>query len=63
MPIIWLDIYDTHIALVDKQHRVLVDMINDLEDAKEKPNEYKLIGDLFLNLLIILNIILLRKKN
>jgi len=50
MPIIWLDIYDTHIDLVDEQHRILVDMINDLETAKGKENECKLIGELFFNL-------------
>lgn len=50
MSIIWLDIYDTHIDIVDKQHRILVDMLNDLEAAKGNPNEYKLIGELFFKL-------------
>lgn len=50
MVITWLDIYDTHIHLVDKQHRILVDMINDLDAAKGMENEPKLIGELFFKL-------------
>jgi hemerythrin-like metal-binding protein len=50
MAIPWLDIYDTHIKIVDKQHRILVDMINDLEAARGKENESKLIGELFYKL-------------
>jgi hemerythrin-like metal-binding protein len=50
MAIPWLDIYDTHIRLVDQQHRTLVDMMNDLEAARGTENETKLIGELFYKL-------------
>jgi hemerythrin-like metal-binding protein len=50
MSITWLNVYDTHIRVIDDQHRILVDMINDLADATGKENESKLIRDLFFKL-------------
>jgi hemerythrin-like metal-binding protein len=50
MSIIWLNVYDTHIKSIDEQHRKLVDMINDLENARGTENEYKLVGELFFKL-------------
>jgi len=50
MPIKWMSVYDTHIKTVDEQHRVLVDMINDLETARANNNEPKLIREIFFKL-------------
>ena len=41
MAIPWLEIYDTHIKFVDEQHRVLVDMMNDLDAAREQQTNPK----------------------
>jgi hemerythrin-like metal-binding protein len=50
MAIPWLEIYDTHINLIDQQHRFLVDMMNDLDSARGTANESKIIGELFYKL-------------
>ena len=50
MAITWLNVYDTHIRIIDEQHRKLLDMLNDLATAKGNENEPKLIRDIFLNL-------------
>jgi len=50
MPIKWMSVYDTHIKTVDEQHRVLVEMINDLQTARENNNEPKLIREIFFKL-------------
>ena len=50
MSIVWLNVYDTHIRVIDEQHRILVDMINDLAGATGKENESKLIRELFFKL-------------
>ena len=50
MAITWLNVYDTHIRVVDEQHRRLLDMLNDLANAKGKENEPKLIRDIFFKL-------------
>lgn len=50
MSIPWLNVYDTHIRVIDQQHRILVDMINDLAYARGKENEPKLIRELFFKL-------------
>jgi hemerythrin-like metal-binding protein len=50
MTISWLNVYDTKIRVIDVQHRNLVDMINDLANAKGRGNENKLIRGLFFKL-------------
>jgi hemerythrin len=50
MAITWLNVYDTHIRIIDEQHRKLLDMLNDLATAKGNENEPKLIRDIFFKL-------------
>jgi len=50
MPITWLNVYNTHIKKIDQQHRKLVEMINNLETARGKTYESKLVRELFFNL-------------
>jgi hemerythrin-like metal-binding protein len=50
MSITWKSVYETQIKKVDEQHRMLIDMINILEDAKGRVYEPQLLRDLFFKL-------------
>lgn len=61
--IIWKKEYETGVVLVDKQHRNLVDLINNLHEAHAQTKEKEVLRETIIKLVDYTKYHLIMKKN